>query len=56
MQCAQFKIYTNVTQSAAPESVLKEGIQVISCGYVDETDWGSEVCFRFGFNFLNLLR
>lgn len=33
-----------VPQSATPESLLKEAIHVISCGYEDKTDWGSEVC------------
>lgn len=32
-----------VPQSATPESLLKEAIHVISCGYEDKTDWGSEV-------------
>lgn len=34
-----------VPQSATPETLLKEAIHVISCGYEDKTDWGSEVCF-----------
>ena len=25
-------------------SLLKEAIQVISCGYEDKTEWGKEVC------------
>lgn len=33
-----------IPQSATPESLLKEAIHVISCGYEDKTDWGSEVC------------
>jgi hypothetical protein len=33
-----------VPQSATPETLLKEAIHVISCGYEDKTDWGSEVC------------
>ena len=33
-----------VPQSATPESLLKEAIHVISCGYEDKTDWGNEVC------------
>ena len=33
-----------VPQSATPESLLKEAIHVISCGYEDKTEWGSEVC------------
>lgn len=32
-----------VPQSAAPETLLKEAIHVISCGYEDKTDWGNEV-------------
>jgi cellulose synthase A len=32
-----------VPGSATPESLLKEAIHVISCGYEDKTDWGSEV-------------
>lgn len=32
-----------VPESAAPEALLKEAIHVISCGYEDKTDWGSEV-------------
>ncbi|URD75510.1 cellulose synthase [Musa troglodytarum] len=31
-----------VPQSATPESLLKEAIHVISCGYEDKTEWGSE--------------
>ena len=34
-----------VPQSATPESLLKEAIHVISCGYEDKTEWGSEVCY-----------
>jgi cellulose synthase A len=33
-----------VPESATPESLLKEAIHVISCGYEDMTEWGSEVC------------
>lgn len=36
-----------VPQSATPEDLLKEAIHVISCGYEDKTDWGSEVCILF---------
>jgi cellulose synthase A len=36
-----------VPQSATPETLLKEAIHVISCGYEDKTDWGSEVCYLF---------
>lgn len=32
-----------VPQSATPENLLKEAIHVISCGYEDKTEWGSEV-------------
>ena len=27
-------------------SLLKEAIQVISCGYEDKTEWGKEVCMK----------
>lgn len=41
-----------VPQSATPETLLKEAIHVISCGYEDKTEWGSEVSsysyFLFG--------
>lgn len=33
-----------VPQSATPETLLKEAIHVISCGYEDKSDWGQEVC------------
>lgn len=36
-----------VPQSATPESLLKEAIHVISCGYEDKTEWGQEVCLQF---------
>ena len=32
-----------VPPSAAPASLLKEAIHVISCGYEDKTEWGKEV-------------
>lgn len=35
--------YGGVPQSATPESLLKEAIHVISCGYEDRSDWGREV-------------
>jgi hypothetical protein len=35
--------YGGVPQSATPESLLKEAIHVISCGYEDKTEWGTEV-------------
>lgn len=42
-----------VPQSATPETLLKEAIHVISCGYEDKTDWGQEV---WGLHFsLNLV-
>lgn len=34
-----------VPHSTAPEILLKEAIHVISCGYEDKTDWGSEVAY-----------
>ena len=39
-----------VPQSATPETLLKEAIHVISCGYEDKTDWGAEVCFLISFS------
>jgi hypothetical protein len=35
-----------VPQSATPETLLKEAIHVISCGYEDKSEWGQEVCNR----------
>jgi cellulose synthase A len=35
--------YGGVPQSATQETLLKEAIHVISCGYEDKSDWGSEV-------------
>lgn len=32
-----------VLQIVGPASVLKEAIQVISCGYEDKSEWGKEV-------------
>lgn len=32
-----------VPQSATPETLLKEAIHVISCGYEDKSEWGTEV-------------
>lgn len=32
-----------VPPDASPASLLKEAIQVISCGYEDKTEWGKEV-------------
>ncbi|KAK1312942.1 putative cellulose synthase A catalytic subunit 8 [UDP-forming] [Acorus calamus] len=37
-----------VPESASPESLLKEAIHVISCGYEDKTDWGSEIGWIYG--------
>ncbi|KAM0943645.1 putative cellulose synthase (UDP-forming) chromatin regulator PHD family [Dioscorea sansibarensis] len=37
-----------VPQSATPESLLKEAIHVISCGYEDKTEWGSEIGWIYG--------
>ncbi|KAM0048158.1 putative cellulose synthase (UDP-forming) chromatin regulator PHD family [Helianthus anomalus] len=37
-----------VPQSAAPETLLKEAIHVISCGYEDKTDWGNEIGWIYG--------
>ena len=34
-----------VPQSATPDTLLTEAIHVISCGYEDKSDWGSEVMF-----------
>lgn len=46
-----------VPPSSSPAALLKEAIHVISCGYEDKTDWGSEVKSKicamaiFNFNF-----
>ncbi|KAL8172181.1 hypothetical protein V2J09_023985 [Rumex salicifolius] len=37
-----------VPQSADPEILLKEAIHVISCGYEDKTEWGSEIGWIYG--------
>ncbi|OWM78376.1 hypothetical protein CDL15_Pgr016100 [Punica granatum] len=37
-----------VPQSATPETLLKEAIHVISCGYEDKTDWGTEIGWIYG--------
>ncbi|KAJ6716200.1 CELLULOSE SYNTHASE [Salix koriyanagi] len=37
-----------VPPSATPETLLKEAIHVISCGYEDKTDWGSEIGWIYG--------
>lgn len=36
-----------VPESATPETLLKEAIHVISCGYEDKSDWGQEVCWFY---------
>uniref|UniRef100_A0A0D9W0G3 Cellulose synthase n=1 Tax=Leersia perrieri TaxID=77586 RepID=A0A0D9W0G3_9ORYZ len=40
--------YGGVPQSATPESLLKEAIHVISCGYEDKSDWGTEIGWIYG--------
>lgn len=39
-----------VPPSSSPAALLKEAIHVISCGYEDRTEWGTEVnypdCFK----------
>ncbi|PSS12013.1 Cellulose synthase A catalytic subunit 8 [UDP-forming] like [Actinidia chinensis var. chinensis] len=37
-----------VPQSADPDNLLKEAIHVISCGYEDKSDWGSEIGWIYG--------
>ncbi|KAJ8899197.1 hypothetical protein K2173_012373 [Erythroxylum novogranatense] len=37
-----------VPESATPDILLKEAIHVISCGYEDKTDWGSEIGWIYG--------
>ncbi|KAL9424421.1 hypothetical protein AB3S75_036324 [Citrus x aurantiifolia] len=37
-----------VPQSATHETLLKEAIHVISCGYEDKTEWGSEIGWIYG--------
>uniref|UniRef100_A0A0C9QT07 Cellulose synthase n=1 Tax=Wollemia nobilis TaxID=56998 RepID=A0A0C9QT07_9CONI len=37
-----------VPQSASPAELLKEAIHVISCGYEDKSDWGSEIGWIYG--------
>ncbi|XP_059075902.1 cellulose synthase A catalytic subunit 3 [UDP-forming] [Cryptomeria japonica] len=37
-----------VPQSATPADLLKEAIHVISCGYEDKTEWGSEIGWIYG--------
>ncbi|KAF7821972.1 cellulose synthase A catalytic subunit 2 [UDP-forming]-like [Senna tora] len=37
-----------IPKAATPESLLKEAIHVISCGYEDKTEWGKEVGWIYG--------
>ncbi|KAF2316995.1 hypothetical protein GH714_010049 [Hevea brasiliensis] len=37
-----------VPPSSSPASLLKEAIHVISCGYEDKTDWGTELGWIYG--------
>ncbi|CAN1309850.1 Cellulose synthase A catalytic subunit 6 [UDP-forming] [Linum perenne] len=37
-----------VPRNASPASLLREAIQVISCGYEDKTEWGKEVGWIYG--------
>ncbi|XP_008794369.1 cellulose synthase A catalytic subunit 9 [UDP-forming]-like [Phoenix dactylifera] len=37
-----------VPPSSSPAALLKEAIHVISCGYEDKTDWGSELGWIYG--------
>ncbi|KAL8128335.1 cellulose synthase A catalytic subunit 3 [UDP-forming]-like [Apium graveolens] len=37
-----------VPESATPETLLKEAIHVISCGYEDKSDWGQEIGWIYG--------
>lgn len=39
-----------VPPSSSPAALLKEAIHVISCGYEDKTDWGSEVKVKDPYN------
>lgn len=36
-----------VPPSSSPAALLKEAIHVISCGYEDKTEWGTEVTKNF---------
>ena len=36
-----------VPPTETPENLLKEAIHVISCGYEDTTEWGTEVSSLF---------
>lgn len=44
-----------VPQSATPEILLKEAIHVISCGYEDKSEWGTEVWFYIMLNNISCL-
>ncbi|KAJ4905758.1 Cellulose synthase A catalytic subunit 3 [UDP-forming] [Raphanus sativus] len=37
-----------VPPTETPENLLKEAIHVISCGYVDKSDWGMEIGWIYG--------
>ncbi|KAH0969691.1 hypothetical protein GBA52_028483 [Prunus armeniaca] len=37
-----------IPHDVSPASLLKEAIQVISCGYEDKTEWGKEVGWIYG--------
>ena len=43
-----------VPRDASPASLLREAIQVISCGYEDKTEWGKEVSKQETSNCLSL--
>lgn len=38
------------------QSLIKEAIHVISCGYEEKTEWGKVVIDRINYNETNLLR
>lgn len=38
-----------LARNASPGSLLREAIQVISCGYEDKTEWGKEVNMKISF-------
>lgn len=44
-----------VPHNISPASLLKEAIQVISCGYEDKTEWGKEVCENNNIRYLDHL-
>uniref|UniRef100_A0A164VEU1 Cellulose synthase n=1 Tax=Daucus carota subsp. sativus TaxID=79200 RepID=A0A164VEU1_DAUCS len=37
-----------IPESATPDTLLKEAIHVISCGYEDKSDWGQEIGWIYG--------